>query len=245
MTEVMTPVPQPRARGAADARRGRRGGMRARERSLWHYLGVAISAALLVLVAAIGVAVIVVPAVTHSVPLTVLTSSMEPTLPPGTLVVDRTADPAEIRIGDVVTYQPQSGNPMVITHRVIAITHSAGGELSFTVQGDNNSAPDAAPVRPVQIQGRVWYSVPWIGWVNQAVAGGARAWIAPVLAGGLFLYAGWMIIASIRGRRTRTASAAGRMRGRHLLGAAVPGVPQAGVGTTPDPVRMPGEARPS
>lgn len=171
------------------------------EASLWSYLRVTVSAALLALVIALGVAVIVVPALTHSVPLTVLTQSMEPKLPPGTLLIVRPVDPDDINIGDVITYQIKSGEPGVITHRVIAAGVNSKGERVFTLQGDNNAAADPDPVREVQIQGRLWYSVPYIGWVNNAMSGDTRSVIMPIVAGALLLYAAWAIGSGIVDKR--------------------------------------------
>lgn len=175
------------------------------EKSLVHYLGLAVSGAILLLVVALALLLIVVPKATGSTPLTVLTSSMEPTLPPGTLIIVRPITPDEIRIGDVVTYQIRSGQPGVITHRVTAISSSSAGGRTFTFTGDNNSVADADQVLPVQIQGRLWYSVPWIGWVNNAVNGQSRSWIVPIIAGLLFAYMGYMFasgaVSAMRKRR--------------------------------------------
>jgi len=182
------------------------------EKSLLHYLGLAVSGAILLLVVALALLLIVVPKVTGSTPLTVLTSSMEPTLPPGTLIIVRPVTPDEIRIGDVVTYQIRSGEPGVITHRVTAISSSSAGGRTFTFKGDNNSVADADQVLPVQIQGRLWYSVPWVGWVNNAVNGQSRTWVVPIVAVLLLTYAGYMFasgtVSAIRKRRRHAASAA-------------------------------------
>lgn len=169
--------------------------------SLWSYLRITISAALLLMVVALGAAVIVIPALTHSVPLTVLTQSMEPKLPPGTLLIVRPVDPDDIKIGDVITYQITSGEPDVITHRVTGTGTTSGGERVFTLQGDNNAAPDPEPVREVQVQGRLWYSVPYVGWVNNAVSGRSRGILIPVVAGALLLYAAWAIGSGIVDKR--------------------------------------------
>jgi signal peptidase len=184
-------------------------------RGLWSYLRVSLSVALLLLMVGLAAVTIVVPALTHSVPMTVLTSSMEPKFPPGTLVIIQPVEAADIRIGDVVTYQIRSGEPEVITHRVTAIMVDGLGERSFTLQGDNNDAPDADPVREVQIQGRLWYSVPLMGWVNTWVNGESRAWIVPIIAGALFTYAGWMVISGIVGGRKKARQQADRRPGRH------------------------------
>lgn len=167
---------------------------------LLHYIGVALSVALLLAVVGLGAILIVIPKLAGAVPLTVLTNSMEPGLPPGTLIIVRDVDPDDIRIGDVVTYQIRSGEPDVITHRVVGID-ALGAEKRFILQGDNNGAPDADLVRAVQVQGRLWYSVPYAGWVNTAVNGENRSWIIPVFAGLLLAYAAWMIVSGIFGRK--------------------------------------------
>ena len=91
------------------------------EKTVWHYLGVSLSAALLVLVIALAALVIVIPKVAGAIPMTVLTSSMEPGLPPGTLIIVKPIDPAALAINDVATYQIESGKRGVITHRIVAI----------------------------------------------------------------------------------------------------------------------------
>ena len=179
------------------------------ERSLWYYLAVALSAALLVIVLALAAVIIVIPKVSGSLPLTVLTSSMEPGLPPGTLIIVRPIDPRDIVIGNVVTYQIRSGEPDVITHRVTEINTSTDGSRSFTLQGDNNSDPDPDPVLPLQIKGDVWYSIPYVGWVNAAINGSNRSWIVPIVATALFAYAGFTVVSAIIARkRRRTVSQA-------------------------------------
>src|SRR5699024_3880414 len=134
-------------------------------------------------------------------PLSVLTGSMRPTYPPGTLVVIKPAAPEEIGIGDVITFQIESGKPAVATHRVIArSTDSGTGEVRFTTQGDANTAPDPVQVQPAQIRGKVWYAIPYLGWVNQAIGGQTRSWAVPALAGALFLYALWNVGSGLRER---------------------------------------------
>lgn len=167
-----------------------------RERGLLHYIGIGLSFGLLALVIALAALLIVVPKVGGATPLTVLTQSMEPTLPPGTLVVVGPVAPAEVRVGDVVTYQIRSGEPEVITHRVIAVTSASDGSYTFTTKGDNNAVEDP-PVVADQLKGRLWYSIPLVGWVNAAVNGDARSWIVPGLAVALFGYAAFMIVSGV------------------------------------------------
>ena len=167
-----------------------------RVRGFWYYLGLSLSTAVLLAVLALAALVIVIPKVAGALPMTVLTSSMEPGLPAGTLIIVKPIDPDALAIGDVATYQIESGKRGVITHRIVAINLLADGERSFLFQGDNNSAIDD-PVRSVQIQGKLWYSIPLLGWVNNAVNGENRSWLVPVAASLLFAYAGYSVASAI------------------------------------------------
>ncbi|EPR76412.1 Signal peptidase I [Leifsonia rubra CMS 76R] len=166
-------------------------------KSLLHYLGVGISAGLFGLVLLVGALVIVIPNVAGATPLTVLTSSMEPGLPPGTLIVVKPIETNDIAMGDVITYQIESGKAGVVTHRITGITNSSDGSRTFTLKGDNNDIADELQVLPVQIQGKLWYSVPWIGYVSNFVNGDSKSWFVPAIAIALFIYAGFMITSGI------------------------------------------------
>lgn len=188
-----------------------------RDHGLLHALGLGLSAGLLLLVVALAVLLVVLPKATGSTPLTVLTGSMEPALPPGTLLVVRPTPVEQVQVGDVVTYQIASGRPEVITHRVVGVTSAADGDLRFVLQGDANDEPDPEAVRPEQVRGVLWYSVPLVGWVNQAVAGEAGTWIVPLLAAGLLAYAAFMIVSGLLDARRRRRR--GARHGRRRSGA--------------------------
>ncbi|MCH1867560.1 signal peptidase I [Nocardioides sp. CFH 31398] len=151
---------------------------------------------------------VVVPRVTGSTPYTVLTGSMAPGLPVGTLVVVRPVSAEDVRIGTVLTYQLRSGQPEVVTHRVIGTRQGPDGR-EFVTQGDANAVPDAEPVLEQQVRGEVWYSLPWVGRVSHALDPGQRRSVTAVLAGGLALYAGLSFgaagLQARRGRRERRA----------------------------------------
>lgn len=156
----------------------------------------ALSAGLFVIVMGLAAAVIGIPFATGSVALSVLTGSMAPTYPTGTLVIVRPVEPTNIRIGDPITYQMESGRPELITHRVIAISSSSNGDINFTTQGDSNDLADANPVVADQVMGRVWYSIPYLGYVNTAV-GVNRAWLTPLLAVALVLFAAYSVTSGL------------------------------------------------
>lgn len=177
------------------------------QRGVFYYLGLGLSAGLLGLLLLIGALVVLIPAISGATPMTILTQSMEPTYPAGTLIIVKPIEADSIAIGDPLTYQIESGKPDVVTHRVVSI-ETIDGERRFITKGDNNAVADPKPVLPVQVRGTVWYAVPYVGYANTLINGENRAWIVPVAALALFAYAGWMLASGIlqaarRRRRVR------------------------------------------
>ncbi len=146
-------------------------------------------------------AAVLVPRLAGGTPYTVLTGSMRPHYPPGTLVVVKPED--SYGIGDVVTYQLESGKATVVTHRIVSVGSTLDGETTYTAQGDANNAPDREPVKPVQVRGRLWYSVPYLGYVNNALTGKQRQSAVLVVSAGLVGYAVFMFVGAIRDRRRK------------------------------------------
>src|SRR5262245_45130457 len=85
------------------------------------------------------IAGVLVPRIAGGTPYTVLTGSMKPRLPPGTLIVVRPSH--NIQIGDIITFQLRPGESEVATHRVIGVGTSVGGERVYVTKGDANTAP--------------------------------------------------------------------------------------------------------
>lgn len=146
---------------------------------------------------------VVLPRLGGATPYSVLTGSMRPTLPPGSMVVVRPTPAEDVRIGDVVTYQLRSGDPAVVTHRVVAIGLDGTGHRIFRTQGDANDSPDAAWVRPVQLKGVRWYAVPHLGRLSNLLDGPERAAVLTGVVGGLLAYAVLMFGSELRDRRRR------------------------------------------
>lgn len=163
--------------------------------------------AVLLLASALILVGVLIPRIGGATPYTVLTGSMRPELPPGTLAVVKPVPAADIGIGTVITYQLRSGQPEVVTHRVVGIS-SFHGEPIFQTQGDANTSPDASWVREVQVRGKLWYAVPWLGYVSSAITVQQREAIKYVGAALLIGYAAYMFTGAIRDRaRGRRAAA--------------------------------------
>lgn len=170
--------------------------MTALKRSAQLVLWLLVAACVVVLALAV-----VVPRLAGATPYTVLTGSMAPELPPGTLVVVRPADPEDVAVGDVITYQLRSGDPTVVTHRVVsASVLTATGEHVFRTQGDANAAADPEPVQPVQVRGELWYSVPYLGRASTWFTGVERQRMVTGAALLLLGYAAATIATAVRRR---------------------------------------------
>jgi signal peptidase I len=144
---------------------------------------------------------LLVPRLFGATPYTVLTGSMTPHLPPGTLVVVRTVDPGEIGTDSVITYQLESGRPEVVTHRVVEVRTSLTGEVEWRTKGDANDAADPEWVREEQVRGQLWYAVPHLGRVGTWLSPTHREQLVQGIAGLLLLYAAVMLARGLSGRR--------------------------------------------
>ena len=148
---------------------------------------------------------VLIPRVGGGTPYTVLTGSMRPTYPPGTLIVSRPVDPTDVHIGDAITFQLKSGEPTVVTHRVIATRLGEDGKLEFLTKGDANNTQDKDAVRAVQVRGRLWYAVPYLGHVNSALTGYQRQLATWGVAGLLGVYSIAQLVHGFRHRGSAPA----------------------------------------
>jgi signal peptidase len=120
----------------------------------------------LVLVAAIlGLLLIAVgPRTGHYRTLTMLTGSMTPLAPPGSVVVVTPQRPEELRVGQVITFNaPTDGR--VVTHRITRITEDDAGYVVRT-KGDANGGEDDwnARIAHGQTVWRMRAAVPGLGY---------------------------------------------------------------------------------
>ena len=144
---------------------------------------------------------VIVPRLAGATPYVIETGSMRPQLPPGTLVVIKPIDPATVSVGDVVTYQVASGSATVVTHRVITQGFDGTSAPRWRTQGDANQAADARWVLPVQLKGKEWYAVPYLGYVTSLITEQQRGLLVVFMVVGLLLYALAQFRGAARDRR--------------------------------------------
>jgi len=92
----------------------------------------------------------------------VVSGSMSPQIDAGDMVVIRAVPTDSIRVGDVITFT--SAGVGRTTHRVVEVVDRGNGHY-FRTKGDANENPDPGLVDPSQVVGRVWFHVPYVGYV--------------------------------------------------------------------------------
>ena len=150
------------------------------------------------------VVALIVPRLAGATPYVIETGSMKPGMPPGTFLVVKPTPVAEIAAGDVMTYQIKSGDPTVVTHRVIEQGVDMTGQPRWRTQGDANDVADENWVLPVQVQGTRWYSIPYLGYATSFVTNQQRGVIMALVVLGLIGYAGAMFLGAVKDRRRPT-----------------------------------------
>ncbi|MCC2594704.1 signal peptidase I [Tessaracoccus sp. OS52] len=166
-------------------------------------VGQAVSLVLLAASVLAALVLIVVPFATGSQTYTVLTSSMAPRYSPGTFIVVKPAEFSTLEVGDVVTYQIESGKPAVITHRITGFSTDQEGNRLLITKGDNNDATDPEPVQEVQVRGKLLYAVPYAGFLANALGQTNRSMTVNLLAAALIAYGLFLVGHGAAGRKTK------------------------------------------
>lgn len=109
---------------------------------------------------------------------TVLSSSMEPTLPVGSIIyVSPCKSSLEIQKQDIIAYEAET---TLVVHRVIKADRERG---VFITKGDFNKVEDASPVAFEDIVGKVDFHIPWVGYGLMTMQRKEFRYLLLVLAG--------------------------------------------------------------
>lgn len=128
----------------------------------------------------------------------VVTGSMEPTIPVGSLVYAKSVEPETLQQGDVIVFYSTEASPSggggqngayPITHRVVE-NHTDTGEV--ITKGDANESIDRSPAAYINIVGKVIAHIPVLGQLAAPLTSGAGkfATVLIILAGFLLTEAG-------------------------------------------------------
>ena len=116
---------------------------------------------ILMLLLVVIAALLLVPKLLGYTQYAVISGSMEPNIPVGSIVYDKEVETEELEIGDVITYR-LSGDTLV-THRIVAIDDAS---QSVQTKGDANEAEDGTPVPYSEIVGLKAFHVPLLGYIS-------------------------------------------------------------------------------
>lgn len=119
---------------------------------------------LLVLLLAVLLAILIaVPGLVGAEGSYVVTSdSMSPAINAGDMVVVRGVDATDIDTGSVITFRSESMAGSVVTHRVVEVVETGEG-VGYRTKGDANEEADRSLVKPGQVVGSVWFTLPLVG----------------------------------------------------------------------------------
>ena len=119
---------------------------------------------IIVLALAVLAGLLIIPKLMWYEEMAVLTGSMEPKYPVGTLIFVKEADPNTLEVGDVITYHLDSNT--VVTHRIVEIDKEG---QTVTTKGDANNANDGNPVPYSEIVGKEHFKIPYLGYVSMNI----------------------------------------------------------------------------
>jgi signal peptidase len=97
----------------------------------------------------------------------VLTGSMSPIMPAGSLAIVSEVDPARVALGDVITFDFPPDDPKItVTHRVVEVSELEEGGLAFRTKGDANEERDSSLVPARNVRGQVLLAIPYVGYIR-------------------------------------------------------------------------------
>ena len=92
----------------------------------------------------------------------VISGSMEPAIPVGSMVYSAQTDPSTLEAGDIIVFYSNEAGSTPVTHRVVE-NHVADGEI--ITKGDANEQNDMSPVVYANVLGKLVLHVPMLGYI--------------------------------------------------------------------------------
>lgn len=92
----------------------------------------------------------------------VLSGSMEPAIHTGSVIVVKPV--SAYKVGDVISFGPNTKTQVSTTHR-IAEMKVVSGEMVYKTKGDANNSEDTKEVFAKDIIGKVYFSIPYLGFI--------------------------------------------------------------------------------
>lgn len=116
----------------------------------------------------------------------VVSGSMEPTIPVGSLVFSKETDPSQLAMGDVIVFMSVTREDTPITHRVVSNDTT---KSVIVTKGDANEREDVNPVPYDNVIGKVATHVPRVGYAAAMLTSKVGKIVAALL-----LLEAWLLI---------------------------------------------------
>ena len=94
----------------------------------------------------------------------VISGSMEPNVPVGSIVYAKETSFENIQAGDIISFQMNANTR--VTHRVEEVDKE---NQAFITKGDANNVKDADPVQYQQVIGKVALTIPFLGYLSMYI----------------------------------------------------------------------------
>ncbi len=111
----------------------------------------------------------------------IVTESMEPEYPVGSVIYVKEIDPEQIKVGDVITFSLGTGAKEALTHRVEEIRTK---EQQFITKGDANKIADIEPVSFSSVIGKPQFCLKHMAKIADLFRSTSGKWM---LGGGIVL----------------------------------------------------------
>lgn len=146
-----------------------------------------VSNTLMILMVILAILIVGVKAVGIDV-LIVLSPSMEPDYPTGSLIYLVDVDPAELKEGDVITFRLTESTTG--THRIAERVPDENDPdiIRFRTKGDNNPDYDTNLVEFEQVEGKVIFCIPYLGILAKSIQSPPGTYIALGVALAIILF---------------------------------------------------------
>ena len=108
----------------------------------------------------------------------VRSSSMEPAMRAGALAVMLPVDVEDVKVGDIIAFDPPWDPDVIVSHRVIAVRYDE--QILFDTKGDATEDSDPYWVPARNVQGKVVFSIPYLGYAAKSIIGYVRTWLGLV-----------------------------------------------------------------
>ena len=123
----------------------------------------------------------------------VISGSMEPAIPVGSMVYSKEVDPKTLETGDVIVFYSSNdvqggagaGDVIPVTHRVV-LNDTTNGEI--TTKGDANEKNDISKVAYLNVEGKVIFHIPQLGYMAAPLAS-----VTGKIALALIILAGYLL----------------------------------------------------